>query len=63
VPLAQSLAVGDDWNDIEMLRQAGLGVAVANAHPAVLAIADDVVPSVAEGGVAVAFDRYVLRPR
>ena len=56
---SESLAIGDDWNDIEMLRTAGLGVAVANAHPDVLAIADAVVPSVADDGVAVAFERFV----
>jgi Cof subfamily protein (haloacid dehalogenase superfamily) len=60
VPVEESLAIGDDWNDLEMLRHAGIGVAVANAHPDVLAIADNVVPSVEEGGVAVALERYVL---
>jgi Cof subfamily protein (haloacid dehalogenase superfamily) len=60
IPAEESLAIGDDWNDLEMLRQAGVGVAVANAHPDVLAIADHVVPSVAEDGVAVALERYVL---
>jgi Cof subfamily protein (haloacid dehalogenase superfamily) len=57
---SESLAIGDDWNDLEMLRQAGLGVAVANAHPEVLAVADAIVPSVEEDGVAVALERFVL---
>jgi hydroxymethylpyrimidine pyrophosphatase-like HAD family hydrolase len=35
-------AFGDMPNDVEMLTWAGRGVAVANAHPQVLAIADDV---------------------
>ncbi len=57
----QTLAIGDDWNDLEMLRFAGLGVAVANAHPDVLALAAiATVPSVSEDGVAVALERYVL---
>jgi Cof subfamily protein (haloacid dehalogenase superfamily) len=60
IPVDQSIAIGDDWNDIEMLRRAGIGIAVANAHPDVLAIADDVVPSVDDAGVAVALQRYVL---
>jgi len=55
-----ALAIGDDWNDIEMLRSAGLGAAVANANPDVLAIADVVVPSVMADGVAVAIERFVL---
>ncbi len=61
VPLDQVLAIGDDWNDLEMLRSAGLGVAVGNAHPDVLAIAGEVVPSVADDGVAVALERFVLQ--
>jgi len=55
-----TLAVGDDWNDLEMLRWAGLGVAVANAQPAVLAEAGAIVPSVYDDGVAVAIERYVF---
>jgi Cof subfamily protein (haloacid dehalogenase superfamily) len=60
VPPTEVLAIGDDWNDLEMLRYAGLGVAVANAHPDVLAMADAVVPAVEDDGVAVAIERYVL---
>ncbi len=60
IDLGETLAIGDDWNDIEMLRAAGLGVAVANAHPRVLAVARAIVPAVAEDGVAVALERFVL---
>jgi len=62
VPREETLAIGDDWNDVEMLHYAGLGVAVENAHPDVLAIADAVVPDVADDGVAVAIERFVLQP-
>ena len=34
------VAIGDSANDIEMLRAAGLGVAVGNAHPALKDVAD-----------------------
>jgi Cof subfamily protein (haloacid dehalogenase superfamily) len=60
VPREATVAVGDQENDIPMLRWAGLGLAVANAVPAVLAVADAVVPSVWEAGVAVAIERYML---
>lgn len=35
IPLEQVMAIGDHHNDLELLRQAGLGVAVANAEAAV----------------------------
>lgn len=63
VPQGQTLAIGDDWNDREMILAAGLGVAVANAHPEILAIADALVPSAADDGVAIALERYVFAPK
>ncbi len=60
IPLREVLAIGDDWNDVEMLRDAGLGIAVENAHPDVLAVAQAIVPSVADDGVAVALERFIL---
>ena len=47
-----TVAFGDGENDVELLEWAGYGVAVANAHPRVLAVADLVCPSVEEEGVA-----------
>jgi len=61
IPREATLAIGDDWNDLPLLRWAGLGLAVANAQPELLAVADAVVPSVDDDGVAVALERYVLR--
>lgn len=49
-------AFGDMPNDLPMLRWAGTGHAVANAHPDVLAVADRVVGHHAEDGVAVALE-------
>ena len=48
----RTVAFGDGENDVELLEWAGFGVAVANAHPRVLAVADWVCPSAAEEGVA-----------
>ncbi|WP_328341860.1 HAD family hydrolase [Micromonospora sp. NBC_00421] len=46
------LAFGDMPNDVPMLTWAGRAVAVANAHPAVLAIADEVTGANTADGVA-----------
>ncbi len=49
---AEICAVGDDVNDIPMIRAAGLGVAMGNALPAVKAAADRVAPGHDEDGLA-----------
>ncbi len=49
---ARTIAFGDGENDVELLAWAGYGVAVANAHERVLALADFVAPPVEEEGVA-----------
>jgi hydroxymethylpyrimidine pyrophosphatase-like HAD family hydrolase len=46
-------------NDIPMLAWAGRGVAVANAHPDVIGIADDVCPSNEEDGPAQVVERLL----
>ncbi|NDC62800.1 MAG: HAD family hydrolase [Planctomycetia bacterium] len=44
-------AVGDDVNDLPMIRGAGLGVAMGNARPEVLAAADRIVAGHDDGGI------------
>jgi Cof subfamily protein (haloacid dehalogenase superfamily) len=53
------IAFGDMPNDLEMLGWAGHAVAVANAHPAVLAIADEITTSNDDAGVARVLERIV----
>ena len=53
-------AIGDDDNDVEMIREAGLGIAMGNAVEAARAAADVVVRSNAEGGVIGAIERVLL---
>jgi Cof subfamily protein (haloacid dehalogenase superfamily) len=57
---AEVIAVGDMLNDLPMLRWAGLGVAVANAHPEVLAAADTMTLACAEDGVADMIERMIF---
>lgn len=53
---SQVVAFGDMPNDVSLLRWAGRGVAVTNAHEEVLAVADMVTASNDEDGVAVALE-------
>jgi Cof subfamily protein (haloacid dehalogenase superfamily) len=57
IPAEQVVAFGDMPNDLPMLAWAGRAVAVANAHPEVLAVADEVTASNDEDGVALVLER------
>jgi hydroxymethylpyrimidine pyrophosphatase-like HAD family hydrolase len=52
IAAAEVAAFGDMVNDLPMLAWAGTSYGMANAHPAVLALADHVIPSNDEDGVA-----------
>jgi len=56
VAAAEVVAFGDHQNDLPMLAWAGHAVAVANAHPDVIEIADEVTASNDEDGVAIALE-------
>ncbi len=62
IPAEQIMAIGDNNNDIEMLQSVGWGVAMGQAPERVKAIAHAVTASNAEDGVALAIERYALRP-
>jgi Cof subfamily protein (haloacid dehalogenase superfamily) len=49
---AHVVGFGDGANDVELLQEAGFGVAVANADPLLMEHAQAMVPSVEEDGVA-----------
>ncbi|MFJ9730371.1 HAD family hydrolase [Streptomyces sp. NPDC101171] len=56
VPAERALAFGDMPNDIPMFAWAGRGVAMANAHPELKAVADEVTTSNEDDGVAVVLE-------
>ncbi|BBD65444.1 Cof-like hydrolase [Nostoc commune NIES-4072] len=58
--LANVMAIGDNFNDVEMLEYVGLGVAMGNAPAGVQAIAQWVAPNVEEDGAAVAIEKFLL---
>lgn len=53
-------AVGDNWNDREMLESVGLGLVMGNAEPRLKALGLPILPSNEEGGVAEAISGHVL---
>ena len=56
----QVMAVGDSGNDLSMIEDAGLGVAMGNATPEILAAADAVTADNNHDGVALAIEKYAL---
>lgn len=60
VPREQTIALGDSDNDLAMLREAGLGVAMGNANPNARAAASARVADNDHGGVAEAIHRFLL---
>ena len=54
-------AIGDDSNDVEMLKHAGFGIAMGNAIDEAKAAASFVARSNAEGGAVEAIERVLLR--
>lgn len=62
LPVGSLMACGDGGNDLEMVREAGLGVAMANAVDSVKAAADFITLSNNEDGVAYAVEKFVLPP-
>ena len=55
---ADMIAFGDGYNDLSMLKLAGMGVAMANAAPEVRADADYITLSNEEDGVAAALEHF-----
>lgn len=56
------MACGDGNNDLQMLKEVGFGVAMANGDDEVKEIADYITLSNEEDGVAAAIEKFVLNP-
>ena len=54
------IAFGDNLNDLEMLAWAGHGVAMGNALPEVIAVADEVAPTNNDEGIAAVIERLAV---
>ncbi len=60
IPVSKMVAMGDSFNDIEMLREAGLGVAMKNCKEGVADYADMVTVTNNECGVAKIIREFIL---
>ena len=60
IPIEKTFAFGDGLNDLSMIQEAGIGVAMANACEAVIEAADYVTASCDEDGVAKAVEKFCL---
>lgn len=60
IGMDEMLAFGDDENDCDILKNAGKGIAVANAIPMIKEIADDVAGSNDEDGVAKYIEKELI---
>ena len=62
IPIEDSIAAGDEENDISMIRAAGTGVAMANATQEVKAIADYITKSDNDhDGISEIIDKFILQ--
>lgn len=60
IAAAETLAIGDNWNDRSMLEAAGRGLLMGNAPVELLALGLPVLPTNDEDGVAHAIEAHVL---
>ena len=60
ITMEQVIAFGDDRNDLEMIKEAGIGVAMGNALPSVQSVADYVTDNCADLGVVKALRHFGL---
>lgn len=58
--MSEYIAFGDSLNDVEMLRNASLGIAMGNAHEELKKIADFITRDVGDDGIAYAVEQCKL---
>ncbi len=60
IPYEATMAFGDGYNDIEMLKTAGIGIAMGQAHTTIQEAADYVTAPIDEDGIAKALRHFNL---
>lgn len=61
IPMEDTIAIGDNFNDIPMFEAAGFAIAMGNAEEDVKKVCDVTTRSNNEHGVAHAFETYILK--
>ena len=56
----EMIACGDGFNDVSMIKYAGLGVAMENAKEQVKEVADFITKSNEDDGVAYVIEKFIL---
>jgi Cof subfamily protein (haloacid dehalogenase superfamily) len=62
INMEQVMALGDGENDVDMIRAAGVGIAMGNGRESAKAAATEVAPTNDECGLAWAVEKYALHP-
>ena len=60
IDIKDIIAIGDELNDLSMIKTAGLGVAMGNAFEEVKKVANEVTKTNMENGVAHIINKYIL---
>ena len=60
--VAEAMAFGDNYNDVDMLRESGIGVAVDNAIPEAKEVANEITAAGSDDGVAKSLERHFELP-
>lgn len=63
IPLEDTVAIGDQYNDIPMFKVAGLSIAMGNAEEEIKELSDVTTLTNDENGVAYAIENYVLKEK
>ena len=61
--ISHTIAIGDNWNDLDMLRTAGMGIIMANADRKLRTMGFTETSSNDQAGVAQAIERYIINWR
>ena len=63
IDIKDVLAIGDQENDIEMIKTAGLGIAMGNGHKNLKSVADDITDTYDQDGFTKAIEKHIFKKR